>query len=148
MSVLEEVNREVDLERLRLQIHPPPKRAAQLPRHKVGELFLKGPVPWNWLTTAARLPGKALHVGVVLWHRAGLEKKTQVTLPSSRFKALGVSRYAGSRALAALEQAGLVAVVRKQGRAPRVTLLPAPTTASTSFDCELAMTPFKPGDAR
>ena len=24
-----------------------------LPRHKRGEKFLKGPIPWNWLTKAA-----------------------------------------------------------------------------------------------
>jgi hypothetical protein len=33
--------------------------------------FLKGPVPMPWLATAARLPGKALAVGIALWRLGG-----------------------------------------------------------------------------
>ncbi len=42
----------------------PSKKA---PRKRAGELFLKGPVPMSWIYRAGRLPGHALHVGVVLW---------------------------------------------------------------------------------
>jgi hypothetical protein len=36
------------------------------PRHRSGEKFLKGPIPLLWLIQAGRLPGKALHVGLLL----------------------------------------------------------------------------------
>ena len=52
-----------------------PKRP---PRHKVGEWFLKGPIPGEWLHRAAKLPGRALHVARALWYLAGVEKSQQV----------------------------------------------------------------------
>jgi hypothetical protein len=45
-----------------------PKRP---PRHRPGEAFIKGTIPWVWLKTAARLPGKALPVALLLWKQAG-----------------------------------------------------------------------------
>ena len=30
------------------------------PRHRPGEKFLRGPIPWTWLQQAARLRGSAL----------------------------------------------------------------------------------------
>jgi hypothetical protein len=98
----------------------------RLPRHRKGERFLKGPVPWPWLQWAARLPGKALHVGVALWQLAGMANTTTVKLSLSWLETeLGAQRDAGRRALGALEGAGLVEVVRHPGRCPVVTILPA-----------------------
>lgn len=48
--------------------HHPRPRGESAP----GKTFLKGPIPLPWLQGAARLPGKALHVGVVLWFLSGL----------------------------------------------------------------------------
>ena len=61
-----------------------------LPRHGKGEKFLKGPIPENWLAQAARLPGKAFHVGIVLWFLAGMKGEAVVTL-SQKVSGLGVS---------------------------------------------------------
>jgi hypothetical protein len=47
---------------------PSPQWAASLPAKRCRRFwlcFLKGPIPLTWLSAAARLPGKALHVG--LW---------------------------------------------------------------------------------
>ena len=82
-----------------------------------------GPIPWGWLTEAARLPGKALHVAMALWFWAGIKRSGEVALPISQLSLLGVSRYAAYRGLIALEAAKLVAVRRHQGRKPLVTLL-------------------------
>jgi hypothetical protein len=52
------------------------KRAAlhrRLPRHKRGELFLKGPVPRDWYLLAGGLPGRASILGQELWHQAFLD---------------------------------------------------------------------------
>jgi|GEM_PF-716843 len=92
------------------------------PRHKPGEKFLKGPIPWIWLVTAAHQPGKALHVAIVLWFLAGVKRTRTVALSGTVLRALGVNRHSSYRGLAALEQAGLVSVERHPGRNPVVTL--------------------------
>jgi DNA-binding MarR family transcriptional regulator len=94
------------------------------PRHQPGEKFLKGPIPMNWLNRAAGLPGKALHVGIALWHLAGLTRHVStVSLSATVLRDMGISRTTGYRALAALEEAGLVRVERQPGRLSRVTIL-------------------------
>jgi DNA-binding MarR family transcriptional regulator len=101
-----------------------PRAQRKAPRHKPGEKFLKGPISMNWLNQAARLPGKALHVGIALWHLAGLSRQAgTVSLSATVLRDMGISRTTGYRALAALEKAGLVRVERQSGRLPRVTLL-------------------------
>ena len=77
---------------------------------------------------AARCPGRALHVALAIWHLVGVKKSVEVALSPARLRELGVDRHAGRRGLAALERAGMVAVVRRAGRAPWVTLLDAPHT--------------------
>ena len=95
----------------------------KLPRHQQGETFLKGPIPMIWLSRAAQLPGKALHVGLALWQRAGLEKRGDILLTNALCEAFAVDRFAKQRALAQLEQAGLIQVERTFGKNPRVILL-------------------------
>ena len=113
----------IDLDRLR--IGPRPKRSAeQKPaRPKTGERFLKGPIPLPWLETAARLPGKSIHTGVALWYAAGLMRSRSVPLSNIAGLRFGLDRNAKYRALQWLERAGLIAVERKLGRAPIVTIL-------------------------
>lgn len=76
-----------------------------------------------WLSRAAQLPGKALHVGLALWQRAGLEKRGDILLTNALCEAFAVDRFAKQRALAQLEQAGLIQVERTPGKNPRVILL-------------------------
>jgi hypothetical protein len=92
-------------------------------------LFLKGPVPWPWIIAAAALPRSALLVGLCLWRLAGALKSRSVTLGNADLKAFGVDRAAKSRALAALEGAGLIQVAHEPGRFPTVTL---PMSAGSS----------------
>lgn len=109
---------DIDIENLRwpkAKAVPALHVTKKLPRHKPGQHFLKGPIPWNWISKAAQLPGKALHVGVCLWHLAGLK--------SSRTVPLSMDRFAAYRGLKALEEVGLVRVVRQRGRLSTVELL-------------------------
>jgi hypothetical protein len=106
---------------------PPPARP---PRHAPGEPFLKGPIPWGWLTTAAALPGQALAVGLVAWFRAGCENRRTVTVTLARLTRMGMSESTARRGLRALEGAGLVTTERRPGRAARVTLLTPPPAAA------------------
>ncbi|QDU21264.1 hypothetical protein [Urbifossiella limnaea] len=103
---------------------PPPTTP---PRPRPGVKFLRGPIPMDWLTAAAALPGRALAVGLVVWFLAGCERRRTVAATLSRLAALGAgTRAAARRGLAALEAAGLVAVERHPGRSPVVTILDAP----------------------
>jgi hypothetical protein len=93
------------------------------PRHKPGEEFLKGPIPCNWLSRAAQLPGKALHTAIAVWFLAGLTRKRTVHLSRNILESFGVNRFAGYRGLKDLEESGLVSVLRHAGRNPTVTIL-------------------------
>ena len=86
--------------------------------------FLKGPIPWDWVIRAAKLPGKALEVGLCLWRLKGLHPtRDTVLLSNAELKPFGIGRAAKSRALHALENAGLITVTHHQGRFPSVTVL-------------------------
>ena len=100
-----------------------PSATARRARSRRPGLFVKGPIDWSWLAAAARLPGKALHVAMTLRLLAGMQNAGSVALSSARLQDAGVDRHAAYRALRHLEQAGLVAVVRRRGRQPRVTIL-------------------------
>ena len=90
----------------------------------VTEHYLRGPIPLAWLQKAARLPGRALAVGMAVWHLAGLRGTQQhLSLSTERLAPFGVSRYAKDRALRLLAEAGLVTVDRKKGRSPSVSLI-------------------------
>ena len=75
--------------------------------------YLRGPVPWAWLNTAAALPTKALHVGIALWFEAGRQRTRRVRLTNRLLARMKVSRWAKYRALDALERADLVQVDRE-----------------------------------
>lgn len=88
--------------------------------------FIKGPIPLGWITTAARLPGKSLAVGLALWWRRNLTGDNTVKLTSAHSLRFGVQTRSGRKAaLDALEQAGLVEVERRPPKAPSVTLIDA-----------------------
>jgi len=93
------------------------------PRHRRGERFLCGPVPWEWIRRAAALPGKALAVGMALWLESGCTKSNTVTFSKTRVAHLGWHPHTVRRGLRQLESAGLVSVDRPAGRCLAVTLL-------------------------
>jgi hypothetical protein len=113
-----------ELDRFRLPSRPlRPAPSKGPPRPKPNGQFLKGPVPWSWLTEALALPGKAGTVGLVLWFRAGLKRQRCVKFSYVELDQIGVPRVTAWRGLRALEAARLVSVEHKQGRTPEVTIL-------------------------
>ncbi|WP_169973113.1 hypothetical protein [Tautonia rosea] len=84
---------------------------------------LYGPVPWSWWYRTLRLPGKAPQVAGVCWTLAGWERSGSVELVLGDWSEWGLSRYAASRGLDALERAELVEVRKKIGCASQITLL-------------------------
>ena len=97
-------------------------QSASPPRRVQGN-FLKGPIPMDWLQRAAMLSGKALHLGVALWFRAGLVGSMRLKLSNADLAAMGVARDAKYDGLERLRAAGLIAVEQQPGRAPTVTIL-------------------------
>ncbi len=93
------------------------------PRHRAGRRFLKGPIPLAWLIPAARLPGKALAVAIVVWYLAGLQSRRELHWEPSKARSFGLNRHAVYRGLAAaLVRIGF-SVKRTRGRCPIVTIL-------------------------
>ena len=113
-----------NLTRLRLQSNGQSTGRLGVPRPRRGEKFLKGPIPWEGIAQAARLPGHALHVYIGVWLWIGVTRSRRVALSTSWLsKHLHVDRFAAYRSLTALERAGLIAVRRQRGRHPVVTVL-------------------------
>ena len=91
------------------------------------ELFLRGPIPLEWLARAAALPGKTLNVAIALcWHH-GMAKGKPFKLTRMALKYFNIERNAAGLGLARLEQAGLIKVERNPGQRPTIimqTLVP------------------------
>jgi len=106
-----------------------PEPHGKAPKHKPGQRFLRGPIPWSWVCTAsvASGQGSGLKVAMAIWHLVGLNRgKAAIRLSGARLRELGVDRHAGYRGLSSLEEAGLVRVDRQPGRNPLVTVLEPP----------------------
>jgi len=82
----------------------------------------------EWLARAARLPGKSLHLAIGLQHIASTQNCRQVVLSNLASRRFGLDRNAKYRALSWLEGARLVAVERRFGRSPLVTILDCGST--------------------
>jgi hypothetical protein len=119
----------VDRLRLSPQEQPPPATSpaaatSKLSQRRIKGEFIKGPIPLAWLSSAARLPGKApLAVGLALWFEAGRRRAKEVILTTAILSRFNVGRKAKYKGLIALEDAGLIRVYRKPRRNPVVTVL-------------------------
>ena len=91
----------------------------------ISPLFLKGPIPLDWISAAAKLPGKTINVGMALWWLHGMSKGKPFKITSKALAFFHVSNDAAYDALARLEQAGLAKLLRRPGRRPVVTVLVA-----------------------
>ena len=83
------------------------KSSCNRPKKRV-KRFLKGPIPWAWLSIAALASGQGagLKVAMVLWHLFGLNKnKNPIKLSTKRLRELGVERHATAPLLFADEPA-------------------------------------------
>ncbi len=88
--------------------------------------FVRGPIPLDWVTTAAAFPGKALHVAIAIWYLAGLKKTHEFPMSRRMLRLFGVGGDAARDSLRRLESAGLVAVQRRPGCSNVISILPVP----------------------
>jgi hypothetical protein len=98
------------------------QRAVEGSRSNIKQPYIRT-LPLEWTILASGLPGKALHVGIVLWFYAGVSKSLMVKLTRSRLRRFGIHPETGRRALTALEQASLVSVQRQGHQSPTVRIL-------------------------
>jgi hypothetical protein len=94
-------------------------------RSKTKGAFIFGG-PWEQFCLAARLPGKALIVWLLVRHQVRLRGTLTISLPASLLQGAGIGRATLLRALKALERTGLVSVTRNKGRSVRITLIELP----------------------
>jgi len=66
--------------------------------------------PLKEMESAAKLPGKALALLLLIHHRQRVLRKRQVTLPGSLLAQFGIDRSAKSRGLHHLREAGLIRI--------------------------------------
>jgi hypothetical protein len=85
--------------------------------------FIAGPIDVSWVVQASRLGVKALLVGLALWHLRKLRQADTFIVSNLMVRGWGVQPDAKSRALRALEKAGLIRIERRGKRSPLVTLV-------------------------
>lgn len=105
---------------------------------KAGEYFLKGPIPLTWLETAAKAGGKALHVGLDLWHLAQMNGSQSVRIEGKFLLGMGISRQSYYRALEKLERKGLVRCERKGSKRALITIVTRAKCQDVKAVAELA----------
>jgi hypothetical protein len=101
-----------------------------------GPRFIAGPVDVAWLQRARTLGVTALWVGLGLWFLRGLKRRDSFLVSNIAMQAWEVEPDAKSRALRALEGAGLIAVERRGRRSPLVTIRPAGGQEHTSHQAD------------
>ena len=112
-----------DIKNFDTRNHPLPGQKQPTPKSgRIKGKFLKGPIPWSWLSRAALLQGTALSVGLCIWFLSGVTNQRKIKLSKKLVLEFGVSRSSYYRALKSLEKADLVSVERHLGRNMIVTL--------------------------
>ena len=86
-------------------------------------LFVRGPIPLQWLEKAAHLPGKTLNVAIALWWLHGMAKNKPFKVTGKALKALNIGRDTASTSLTRLEQAGLIRLIKNSGQRPTISIV-------------------------
>ena len=89
---------------------------------RVYEEYLGGPIPLQWIDTAARLGGQALLVGLLIWHYTTMRKEPVALTPTLLTKH-GVPKSTGHWAVKQLEASGLIRVRRNGHHAPLIEVI-------------------------
>lgn len=90
---------------------------------KQGDLFIRGPIPMAWISAAATLPGKALHVALALFWLAGMKPQQKIKITRQALGLFSVSDDAYRDALPRLTAAGLIKVWPAPGQRALVEIV-------------------------
>ncbi len=117
-------NIRIDLDK-ELGIYTPPPKPERIPiLLRSSRLFLKGPIPFDWLKVANSLGGSTGIVATGLWLYVGLNNSKRFKIDSKLDQFAGVTRQTRQNALQKLQQAGLVRISQPHGAYPFIEVLP------------------------
>lgn len=102
---------------------PPPKPTPPPLLMRTSKLFLKGPIPFDWLKKANALGGSTGIVATGLWLYVGLNGSKRFKVDSKLDQFAGVARQTRQNALQKLERAGLIELGQHHGAYPFVEVL-------------------------
>lgn len=105
------------------QVHEKSAKSKQQCIRSKRAVFLKGPIPIYWLSRAAKMGGKCLAVGIVIWLLSGFKRNKKVKLEHKWLRTLGVGRNAVYNNLKKLENANLIQVDHSPGCSPIITII-------------------------
>ena len=92
-------------------------------RRRINGHFVKGPIPLDWISKAAQLPGKSVNAGLACWYLMGLKKTHTFKLSNVVACEFGLNKDSKARSLKHLERAGLIRCTRTTGRSVVVEML-------------------------
>ena len=88
-------------------------------------------IPWNWLEICAAFPGnKVFAVAALICLQKDLRRSQRITLPKEALSRCGISRSVLSKALDALQEAGLIEVFHKPGQKSEIVVVDPQGTAA------------------
>jgi hypothetical protein len=89
-------------------------------------LFIKGPIPFDWLQKANSLGGSTGTIAIGLWFYVGINSSKYFKVDSKLDRFTGVSRQTRQSALQKLQSAGLIKLWCRHGGYPFVEVLASP----------------------
>jgi hypothetical protein len=101
----------------------PCKRPAPLRVARSQKLFIKGPIPFDWLQEANAIGGSTGIVAVALWFYVGLSGAKRFKIDSRLDQLCGLTRQTRDQVLQRLDYAGLIELAKKRGSYPIVAIL-------------------------
>jgi hypothetical protein len=93
-------------------------------KSKTAKLFLKGPIPFDWLQAANSLGGSAGIVATGLWLYVGLNSSKKFKIDGKLDTFSGVTRQTRQHMLRRLQSAGLIKMTDLHGAYPVVEVIP------------------------
>jgi hypothetical protein len=114
----------IDIEK-ELGIYEPPKTVSPS-GHKINRLFIKGPIPLDWLQKANDIGGSTGIVAFALWFYAGLNSSNRFRIDARLDRLCCLTRQTRDQNLRRLQFAGLIKLFPKHGAYPTVEILDSP----------------------
>jgi DNA-binding transcriptional ArsR family regulator len=81
------------------------------------------PIPEWWAAIAMPLPGKAYHVGSIIWQQWRINRSASCKLTRHVWEKFGLHRHTVRGGLKALNEAGLIILEKSGKRSPLITIV-------------------------
>jgi DNA-binding transcriptional ArsR family regulator len=81
------------------------------------------PIPEWWAAVAMALPGKAYHVGAIVWQECRINRSPSCKLTRHVWEKFGLHRHTVRGGLKVLKEAGLIILQKNGKRSPLITIV-------------------------